>query len=1072
MKTLLLNLTTLVFFVFAIAHCSLAQSVTLTPDGAWVPSYTTTARTAITPTDGQLVYDTDTKSFWYGKSTVWTEITSGTSSNYFTANGSAIYNNNSGNVGIGTTTPTEKLEVDGKVKTTNLQITDGATNGYVLQSDASGNTSWLNPALRYVGTSFLGQTSGYGSTGTSEGTSSNLYNIAIGASVLNANTTGNNNVALGQNALKANTIGREVVAIGHNALQNHVSSLDGSSTSNVYGPDLAIGTDALSTETASAGNTAIGYQSQKNTDNGFGASANTSVGSYALRSNGSGANNTAIGFSALYLTSSGVANTAIGNGAGVTNTTGSGNTFIGGDADATSNNLTYATAIGKDAKVASSNSLVLGGTGSAAVKVGIGTTSPSEVLDVIGKTKTTTFQMTTSPTSGYVLQSDASGNGTWVNPSTFSSNNWTTSGTNQYSALSGNVGIGTTSPSSKLHVTGNMQIDAGKLEFKNVGGSVFIGESAGSSDDLSINYNAFVGFNAGKVNTSGENHTALGAGALENNTTGNSNTAIGRLSLLNNTTGSDNVALGLYAGNTNTTGSFNTYIGRYAGGKSTGSYNVFLGNTAGENETGSDKLYIDNSNTSSPLIYGDFLTNKLTINDYLTSKYFQMTNGATTGYVLQSDASGNATWVNPTTLSNGNWTTSGSNQYSALSGNIGIGTSSPTNKLDIQSSSSVTANVQSSGNSAYVSTAAPSASETAFAFKTYASGSLLNRWLFGKSNTSESGSDAGSDFFINRYNDAGVYQSQPLSISRASGTVTIPTLKTTTFQMTTSPANGSILKSDASGNGTWTALSSAMTAGTGLSWSGTTLNSLWTQSSSTNSGGQYTTYNNSNNYVGIGTSSADYMLTVSESLNGGGFYPVAIVNSSNSSTNQHQGLLIKAGTTSANYNSSHQSHFVMFQNPSGGAIGSIQQTSGSGISFQTSSDRRLKENIVATQYGLKDVLTIEVKDYNYKGDKTPQTGFIAQQLHAVYPNVVHVGGADVTKDPWTVDYGKLTPLLVKAIQDQQAEIEALKAQNAAFKAQVEKTSNDNASIKSDFESLKSDMATIKAELSKLNSLRQ
>jgi hypothetical protein len=407
MKTLLLNLTTLVFFVFAIAHCSLAQSVTLTPNGAWVPSYTTTARTAITPTDGQLVYDTDTKSFWYGKSTVWTEITSGTSSNYFTANGSAIYNNNSGNVGIGTTTPTEKLEVDGKVKTTNLQITDGATNGYVLQSDASGNTSWLNPALRYVGTSFLGQTSGYGSTGTSEGTSSNLYNIGIGASVLNANTTGNNNVALGQNALKANTIGREVVAIGHNALQNHVSSLDGSSTSNAYGPDLAIGTDALSTETASAGNTAIGYQSQKNTDNGFGASANTSVGSYALRSNGSGASNTAIGFSALYLTSSGVANTAIGSGAGLTNTTGSGNTFIGGDADATSNNLTYATAIGKDAKVASSNSLVLGGTGSAAVKVGIGTTSPSEVLDVIGKTKTTTFQMTTSPNSGYVLQSDA-----------------------------------------------------------------------------------------------------------------------------------------------------------------------------------------------------------------------------------------------------------------------------------------------------------------------------------------------------------------------------------------------------------------------------------------------------------------------------------------------------------------------------------------------------------------------------------------------------------------------------------------------------------------------------------------
>ena len=48
----------------------------------------------------------------------------------------------SGNTGIGTTTPSEKLDVSGKTKTTNLQVTSGATNGYVLTSDASGNASW------------------------------------------------------------------------------------------------------------------------------------------------------------------------------------------------------------------------------------------------------------------------------------------------------------------------------------------------------------------------------------------------------------------------------------------------------------------------------------------------------------------------------------------------------------------------------------------------------------------------------------------------------------------------------------------------------------------------------------------------------------------------------------------------------------------------------------------------------------------------------------------------------------------------------------------------------------------
>jgi hypothetical protein len=48
----------------------------------------------------------------------------------------------SGNVGIGTTTPTEKLDVSGKTKTTNFQMTSGSTNGYVLTSDANGNAAW------------------------------------------------------------------------------------------------------------------------------------------------------------------------------------------------------------------------------------------------------------------------------------------------------------------------------------------------------------------------------------------------------------------------------------------------------------------------------------------------------------------------------------------------------------------------------------------------------------------------------------------------------------------------------------------------------------------------------------------------------------------------------------------------------------------------------------------------------------------------------------------------------------------------------------------------------------------
>ena len=124
------------------------------------------------------------------------------------------------------------------------------------------------------------------------------------------------------------------------------------------------------------------------------------------------------------------------------------------------------------------------------------------------------------------------------------------------------------------------------------------------------------------------------------------------------------------------------------------------------------------------------------------------------------------------------------------------------------------------------------------------------------------------------------------------------------------------------------------------------------------------------------------------------------------------------------------SELIQFNRP-GQGLGSITMNGASnGVNYNTTSDKRLKEHIGRTRFGLADLMRLEVKDYNFIGSPATArvTGFLAQDLFKVYPDAVKEGdyGPTVTNQ-WAVDYGKLTPLLVQAIQNQQKEIEALKA---------------------------------------------
>jgi len=171
---------------------------------------------------------------------------------------------------------------------------------------------------------------------------------------------------------------------------------------------------------------------------------------------------------------------------------------------------------------------------------------------------------------------------------------------------------------------------------KTGGSSVFLGEGAGLNDDASNNQNVGTGNWALHDNITGSQNTALGVESMYHNTSGYQNVAVGTSSLYSNETGYNNVGVGFYSlkDNTawyntavgmnalryNTNGARNTIVGAMSGYSNTvGSYNVFLGNEAGYFETGSAKLYIENSNADkdNALIYGEFDNNILAVNGKL-----------------------------------------------------------------------------------------------------------------------------------------------------------------------------------------------------------------------------------------------------------------------------------------------------------------------------------------------------------------------------------------------------------------------------------------------------------------------
>ena len=137
--------------------------------------------------------------------------------------------------------------------------------------------------------------------------------------------------------------------------------------------------------------------------------------------------------------------------------------------------------------------------------------------------------------------------------------------------------------------------------------------------------------------------------------------------------------------------------------------------------------------------------------------------------------------------------------------------------------------------------------------------------------------------------------------------------------------------------------------------------------------------------------------------------------------------------------------FCKFQDSSG-TIGSITANGASAVAFNTSSDYRLKEDLKSISDAISTVNELRTYDFKWKKDGKRRDGLIAHEVQDILPYAVSgekdavttkkykdgvdSDGEDIWKEkeviaPQGIDYGALVPVLIKAVQELSAKVEAL-----------------------------------------------
>jgi hypothetical protein len=306
---------------------------------------------------------------------------------------SKLFQSTGGNIGVGTTTPAVLLDVNGD------SIFRGSFQ-LVPQGTATASTGQLSHSYQWEASTYNSSTkapvtTAFGFRATPQGnntanptSSLDLYYGPGGGTLTDTGLSINNKGLItfvpGQTFPESSASVNEVILPNTTSPTNGVIQVgnapfiaDYASPQNVFVGGFAGGGGA---ETSAAyGNSALGYESLFRLTTG---TSNSAVGVYSLFADTTGSENAAVGYSTLSANTTGGSNVAVGFFAGETNTTGNFNTLLGSNSDVSAAGLSNATAIGSYAIVGASNSIVLGGTQSNAVNVGIGTPTPESTLEL------------------------------------------------------------------------------------------------------------------------------------------------------------------------------------------------------------------------------------------------------------------------------------------------------------------------------------------------------------------------------------------------------------------------------------------------------------------------------------------------------------------------------------------------------------------------------------------------------------------------------------------------------------------------------------------------------------------